>query len=201
MSCPLVVGPETLTSPTALDTSKAGPHSFNVTATDCAGNVSNTATVNYNVLPPADVAIYELETTDHPKHGTNFTYVAWALDLSLQNAYNVNFSIQFTLPVGVLAPGGAVTGIVADCALFGGCSAPPTTGKNCTVTSLNTLYTVTCNVGTLQTLWSLHGSVAAVTIPLATTAAGKQFTITATVNSSGDPNLKNNTTMDTITPK
>jgi hypothetical protein len=199
--CPLVVGPETLTSPTALDTSKAGPHSFNVTATDCAGNVSNTATVNYNVLPPADVAIYELETTDHPKHGTNFTYVAWALDLSLQNAYNVNFSIQFTLPVGVLAPGGAVTGIVADCALFGGCSAPPTTGKNCTVTSLNTLYTVTCNVGTLQTLWSLHGSVAAVTIPLATTAAGKQFTITATVNSSGDPNLKNNTTMDTITPK
>ena len=201
VSCPLVVGPETLTSPTALDTSKAGPHSFNVTATDCAGNVSNTATVNYNVLPPADVAIYELETTDHPKHGTNFTYVAWALDLSLQNAYNVNFSIQFTLPVGVLAPGGAVTGIVADCALFGGCSAPPTTGKNCTVTSLNTLYTVTCNVGTLQTLWSLHGSVAAVTIPLATTAAGKQFTITATVNSSGDPNLKNNTTMDTITPK
>jgi hypothetical protein len=205
VSCPLVVGPETLTSPRALDTSTVGPHSFNVTATDCAGNVSSQAAVNYNVLPGADVAIFELETTDHPKHGTTFTYISWAFDLSPQNAYNVNFSIQIPLPPGVLAPGGAVQGVVADCSVFGGCSAPPVTGKNCTTSSApsgaNTLYTVSCNVGTLRSIWSLHGTVAALKIPLATTATGKQFTITATVNSSGDPNLKNNKAMDTITVK
>jgi hypothetical protein len=204
VACPLTVGPETLTSTTALDTSTPGPHSFNVTATDCAGNVSNSATVNYHVLAGADVAIYELETTDSPKHGTTFTYVAWALDLSLQNAYNVNFSFQIPIPAGVVAPGGAVTAVVNDCSLSG-CSAPPVTGRNCTVTSApsgaNTLYTISCNVGTLQSLFTLHGAVAAVKIPIASTAAGKQFVVNAMVNSSGDPNLKNNSTKDTITVK
>jgi hypothetical protein len=206
VSCPLTVGPETLTSTTPLTTTKAGSFSFPVTAIDCAGNVSNPATIiNYTVLPPADVAIYELETTDHPKHGTNFTYIAWAFDLNKQNAYSVNFSIQVLLPSGTLAPGGTIKGIVADCGLLTGCSAPPVTGSNCTVASspsgANTLYTISCNVGTLQSVFTLRGTVAAVTIPIASTATGNQFGIVATVNSSGDPNLKNNTTTDTITVK
>jgi hypothetical protein len=206
VSCPLNVSPGALTSTTPLNTSTPGNFSFNVTATDCAGNMSNSVPVNYTVLPGADTAIFELETTDHPKHGTNFTYIAWAFDLSKQNAYNVNFSIQISLPPGVLAPGGAIKGIVADCGVFTGCSAPPVTGKICTVSSgpgvgTNTLYTISCNVGTLQSVSSLKGAVTAITIPIASTAATKQFTIVATVNSAGDPNLSNNTTMDTITVK
>jgi len=201
-SCPLAATPlPTTFSP--LNTSSQGPQQYTQTAMDCAGNVT-TSVVKYNVLPPADVAIYELETTDHPKHGTNFTYVAWALDLGLQNAYGVGFTFQIPVPTNVV--GGPVTGLVADCTLAG-CSAPPVTGRNCNVASsvsgLITTYTISCNVGTLASLWTGHGSVAAVMIPIANSGAivGDQFGITATVASSGDPNLKNNTTKDTITVK
>jgi hypothetical protein len=199
VSCPLVVGPETLTSPTALDTSKAGPHTFNVTATDCAGNVSNTAIVNYNVLPPAFVAIYEGESTDHPKHGTTFTYVAWVLDWSLQNAYDVSFTFQIPIPAGVVAAPG-ISATVADCAIGSGCSAPPVSGRSCNVAGTGGTYTITCNVGTLASLWTGHGAVAAVSIPIVNspTVIGTQFGIAATVSSAGNPNPKT-TIHDTIT--
>ncbi|MGB7846594.1 MAG: L-type lectin-domain containing protein [Candidatus Acidiferrum sp.] len=196
-SCPLA--PPAFTSTTALNTSTPGVHSYNVTATDCAGNTSQPLTVSYKVASPADVAIFEQRTSDYPLHGTNLTYIAWALDLSKTSAFGVTITFQIPAPAGIV--GGPITGTVADvsCTLFGCSAMPPSGGSACSVTSNNT---VTCYVGPLASLWTLHGAVAKITVPIASTAKpGSTFKIIATVTSDNDPNASNNITTDTITVK
>jgi hypothetical protein len=65
--------------------------------------------------------------------------------------------------------------------------------------TMTTTYTVSCSIGTLESLWDGKGVVASVTIPIASgAAAGTQFSVSATVLSSGNPN-KNNTISDIVT--
>ena len=80
-----------------IDTSSTGPHTFTVTATDVAGNVT-TNFVNYTVSgPSADVALFEQPGS--ATHGTTFNAVFWALDLSSNAASNVTINANTKSPV------------------------------------------------------------------------------------------------------
>ena len=189
------------TTSTAVSTATAGIQNLPaVSATDCAGNGSLSVTPTYTVTAAsADVALFEQETTDTPKHGTTLNYIVWALDLT-KGASASNVVINFTIPAGI-AGAGAVTGKVADvtCNFLTGCSSmPPSGGSACSVSPDNTK--VSCNVGTLASVFNLTGSMAKISIPIAA-PTGTKFNISATVTSANDPNPKNNTTTDCITVK
>lgn len=172
---------------------------FTVVATDLAGNTTS-STVYYSVIaptPPADVALFEQETSDTPKHGATLNYIVWAIDLT-KGASASNVIVNFSIPAGVA---GSVTGKVADvsCNLLTGCSAmPPSGGSTCSVSPDNTQ--VSCNIGTLASIYTLKGAVAKISIPIAA-PTGSKFNISATVTSANDPNAKNNTLVDSITVK
>jgi hypothetical protein len=192
-SCPTT--PTSLTSTTALNTSTAGLHSYTVTATDCAGNVSSPLTVQYTVAPSADVAIIAGVTANTSK---SITYSAAVLDLTQNSsAYNVVITFQITDPKASV--GGPITGVFADvsCSLLG-CSELPAGPIACSTSG----DTVTCNVGTLPTIFQLKGAVAQITIPVvAKPQSGATIGITATVSSDDDPNPKNNTASATVSVK
>jgi hypothetical protein len=183
--CPLTA---TVTSSTALSTSTPGAHTISVNATDCALNTSGGTTVSYTVASSADVAIIGGATSSTSK---SITYVAAVLDLAQNtSAYGVVITFQITDPKASV--GGPITGVFADvsCTLFG-CSGLPTGPMACSTSG----DTVTCNVGTLPTIFQLKGAVAQITIPVvAKPQSGATIGIIATVSSDDDPNSKNNTT-------
>jgi hypothetical protein len=183
--CPLTA---TVTSSTALSTSTPGAHTISVNATDCALNTSGGTTVSYTVASSADVAIIGGAASSTSK---SITYVAAVLDLTQNtSAYGVVITFQITDPKASV--GGPITGVFADvsCSLFG-CSGLPTGPMACSTSG----DTVTCNVGTLPTIFQLKGAVAQITIPVvAKPQSGATIGIIATVSSDDDPNSKNNTT-------
>jgi hypothetical protein len=195
--CPTApaVGAPTYTFSSTVDTSAGavGPHTFTVTATDCAGNISGSQTVSYSVAAPAaDTAIGEVDTSDYVRRGGKVTFLAYVVDLSSPTAYGVNYNATINFPAGTL--GGTITANVQNisCTIHG-CTFSTTP---CTTTS----STVSCNIGQLASL--LKGSVAIVnlTVPVSPTATlGSVFTINSTVTSDNDPNLKNNTNTELIT--
>jgi hypothetical protein len=192
-ACP--TAPPSQVSTTALNTSTPGAHSYTVTATDCAGNTSQPVTVNYTVASPADVAIIGGATSDTAK---SITYVAAVLDLTQgTSAYGTVITFQITDPKSSVS--GAITGVFADvsCSLLG-CSELPSGPVACSTSG----DTVTCNVGTLPSIFTLKGAVAQITIPVvAKPQSGATIGITATVSSDDDPNPKNNSTSTTVSVK
>ena len=86
-----------LSSP--VDTTKAGPQTFTVTAVDAAGNQTS-ASVNYQVVsaPTVDLSILKV-AVPKVKHNTQMTYVITAGNLSKQTASSV--AITDSLPAGV----------------------------------------------------------------------------------------------------
>jgi hypothetical protein len=154
--------------------------------------------------PAADVAVFA-ETSDHPTHGTTMNFTPWVLDLSKPSASNVVLTITIPAPAGVIS--GPITGKVADvsCSLAGCSAVPPSGGSSCSVVSIGnyTSNTITCNIGTLGSVFNLKGAAAKISIPISssTTVEGSKFAITATVTSANDPNSKNNTVVDNVTVK
>jgi hypothetical protein len=170
---------------------------------------SPAAPVNQSFLitappPSADVAVYA-ETSDHPTHGTTLNFSPWVLDLSKPSASNVVLTITIPAPAGVIS--GPITGKVADvsCSLTGCSAVPPSGGSSCSVVSNGnyTSNTITCNIGTLGSVFNFMGAGAKISIPISssTSVEGLKFTITATVTSANDPNPKNNTVVDNVTVK
>jgi hypothetical protein len=192
IGCPLSISS---TSTTPISTSTPGAHSYSVTATDCASNTSASTTVSYTVASPADVAIIGGATSDTAK---SITYVAAVLDLTQgTSAYGTVITFQITDPKSSV--GGPITGVFADvsCSLFG-CSELPSGPIACSTSG----DTVTCNVGTLPSIFTLKGAVAQITIPVvAKPQSNATIGITATVSSDDDPNPKNNTTSVTVSVK
>ena len=189
-------GAATSTSPVTLNTMTAGMHAVTVTATDNAGNTA-TRIFNYTVLADADVAIYEQHTSDSVKPGGTLTYLAWALDLSKTSAAEVTVTEQIQLPPAGVQLGNVTARVALVSCTTSGCSAmPPAGGANCNVSGT----TITCNIGTLPSIYGLKGALIKTSIPvLATSKVGTAFRITATVNSPNDPNPKNNNTSDFLT--
>ena len=183
----------------SVSTSAAGPHTLpSVSATDCAGNASASLTPTYTVTssPSVDVGVYGLVKTNTT---SSIGYRAWALDLNpTTSASNVVVTVQVNAAAGVI--GGAVTGNIAvvSCTLLPpGCSETPPTGTSCVSSSAPpyTSSTLTCNVGTLPSVFKLQGARAMITIPVAQNAKpNSPVSITSTVTSANDPNSKNNTT-------
>jgi hypothetical protein len=190
--CPLTAS---ATSTTPISTSTPGAHSYSVTATDCASNTSASTTVSYTVASPADVAIIGGATSDTAK---SITYVAAVLDLTQgTSAYGTVITFQITDPKSSV--GGPITGVFADvsCSLLG-CSELPSGPMACSTSG----DTVTCNVGTLPSIFQLKGAVAQITIPVvAKPQSNATIGITATVSSDDDPNPKNNSTSVTVSVK
>ena len=86
-----------LSSP--IDTSKAGPQTFKVTAVDAAGN-SSSASVNYQVVAAAPANLYILKVAPGlAKHGSQLTYGITVANLGKQSAGSV--VITDALPSGV----------------------------------------------------------------------------------------------------
>jgi Bacterial lectin len=181
-----------ITSGGLINTSVAGQQTFTVTATDVAGNVTTTS-INYTVTAPsADVALFEQPGA--AKRGTTFDAVFWALDLSTNTASNVAINATLTFPAGVL--GGNVSAIagIVSCTLAG-CN-NLTSGTSCTATNT----TVSCNIGSLPSVFKITGAAVKIMIPISSTATvGSKFTVTGTVTSANDPNPKNNTASQTFT--
>jgi hypothetical protein len=183
------------TSTTPISTSTPGAHSYSVNSTDCASNTSASTTISYTVASPADVAIIGGATSSTSK---SITYVAAVLDLTQgTSAYGTVITFQITDPKSSVS--GAITGVFADvsCSLLG-CSELPSGPVACSTSG----DTVTCNVGTLPSIFTLKGAVAQITIPVvAKPQANATIGITATVSSDDDPNPKNNSTSATVSVK
>ena len=186
-------GPATGANPVPLNTATAGAHTVTVKAVDNAGN-STSQVFNYTVLPDADVAIFEQHTSDKVKPGGTLTYLAWALDLSKTSAAEVTVTEQLQLPASGVNLGNVTASVaIVSCTLAGCTAMPPSGGAACTVTGT----TISCNIGTLPSLWGWKGALIKTSIPvLATSKVGTAFKLTATVNSPGDPNPGNNSTTD-----
>jgi hypothetical protein len=190
--CPLST---TINSPNPISTSTPGVQSYTVTAVDCALNTSASKTVSYTVASPADVAIIGGATSNTAK---SITYVAAALDLT-QGTSAYGTVITFQITDSKASVGGPITGVFADvsCSLLG-CSELPSGPIACSTSG----DTVTCNVGTLPSIFQLKGAVAQITIPVvAKPQANATIGITATVSSDDDPNPKNNSTSVTVSVK
>jgi hypothetical protein len=189
-------GAATSKSPVPLDTTAAGTHKVTVTAVDNAGNTT-TQVFYYTVLPDADVAIFEQHTSDKVKPGGALTYLAWALDLSKTNAAEVTVTEQLQLPAAGVQLGNVTASVaIVTCTLSGCSSMPPSGGSNCPVSGT----TITCNLGTLPSIWEFKGALIKTSIPvLNSSKVGTAFKIKATVNSPGDPIPGNNTTTDLLT--
>jgi hypothetical protein len=177
----------------AINTSTPGNHTVTVTAVDNAGNFSSQV-YNYQILPGADVAIFEQETSDRVKPGATLIYKTWQLDLSRTDAAEVTFNANIQLPATVQLGTLQAKVALVSCTLAG-CT-EPTTGANCSVAATS----VSCNIGTLPSIWKLTGAFVKIWVPvLSTSVPGSTFKITATVSSPNDSNPKNNTTSDLIT--
>ena len=182
-----------------IDTSAAaiGPHAFNVTATDCAGNISAPVPVSYSIVAPAaDLWLFELPfASDNIKKGTTGNFYAAVVNLSSPNANNVVITSQFTIPNGVTLSGPLTANFALVSCNFFGCSAPGS-GTACAVSGT----TITCNVGQLVSVGKGKGVVVKINIPVASTSvANTKFTSLTSVTSANDPNLKNNSYLENYT--
>lgn len=73
-SCPLTTA--ALTSTTPINTQNAGPQSYMVTATDCAGNVSAPFTVSYTVSQASQTITFTMNAPSTAVYNSNFTVAA-----------------------------------------------------------------------------------------------------------------------------
>jgi hypothetical protein len=180
-------------SPLDTTPSAFGPHSFTVFVTDCAGNIGQTK-VSYTIAaPPADVAIFEGRSSDYVASGGTLTYVVWALDFGLSPAYGV--TIKASAPPQYVQ--GNISGMAAivSCNLSGTCT-DVTVGAACTPGAPGT---ISCNIGTLPSLFTLKGVKVKFMVPIpANVTPGTSFKINASVSSDNDPNPNDNNTSDTI---
>jgi uncharacterized repeat protein (TIGR01451 family) len=162
-----------------IDTSKAGPQTFTVTAVDAAGNQS-TASVNYTVNgAPVNLGVLKLAPLT-AKQATNFIYSLTVGNLSLQTASSV--VITDVLPSGVSFVSASASQLVCT---NQGCSNP---AKCSTAAS-----TVTCTTPSL----SLISPVEVLITVKATAAVGAKINNKATV-SSANPE-QGNPTSNTVT--
>jgi hypothetical protein len=199
--CPLVVGPSTLTSTAAINTTAPGPHSYTVTATDCAGNVSAAATVSYVVAPSVDLQIKTLPFLTLSTGIPGFlpvTYGAAITDLGSSAATDVTVTTTFSnIPSGVVLGNASATISTVTC------SNSPCTLKGITISTSQCSVSwpkITCSVPTLGPLASKTGLWMEIIVPVARNSKAGKFTSTSTVMSAGtDPNPGNNTTMQTYT--
>jgi len=195
-----------------INTSAAGTFSFTATATDVAGNVPGTASVNYTVNAPGpDLQLCELPgspspcantRTDKVKPGATLIYFNWGANLSTAvPATNVTLTESF--PTSVV--GGTVKAIAGVVSFTKGAQCPLiTTGASCSVSAnANTgLTTVTCNIANLPASTSKTTTAAAVlmTLPVSSkVTSGTLFNINGSINVIGDPNLSNNSVVDAVT--
>jgi len=178
-----------------LDTTPSafGPHSFAVFVKDCAGNVGQTK-VSYTIgAPSADVAIFEGRGSDYVAPGGTLTYVVWALDFGLSPAYGV--TIKASAPPQYVQ--GNISGMaqIVSCNLSGTCT-DVTVGAACTPGAPGT---ISCNIGTLPSLFTLKGVKVKFMVPIpANVRPGTSFKINASVSSDNDPNPNDNNTSDTV---
>ncbi|MGA8150552.1 MAG: hypothetical protein WB952_06360 [Terriglobales bacterium] len=204
-ACPMApgLGSSNYSFASAVNTSASqiGPHVFNVTSTDCAGNVSSSAQVSYTVVAPsADVAIGAIppaagNVPGNIKRGTTGYDYPFALDLSASTAYNVVITSQFTVPANVLNGNLSATYWVGPCSLSG-CGTNPSSPVACSVSGL----TITCNVGQVASVLKLQGVVVKVSIPVSSTATvGTNFSAVSTVSSANDPKSSDNSVKQTFT--
>jgi len=204
-ACPVApgLGSSNYSFASAVNTSASqiGPHVFNVTSTDCAGNVSSSAQVSYTVVAPsADMAIGAIppaagNVLGNIKRGTTGNDYPFALDLSSSPAYNVVITSQFTVPANVLNGNLSASYWVGPCTPLG-CSTNPNSQMPCNVSGT----TITCNVGQVASILKLQGVVVKINIPVLSTATvGTNFTSVTTVSSANDPKSGNNSVKQTFT--
>jgi lectin family protein len=200
VSCPLNLGPATLTSPNKLDTSSAGLKQYTATATDCAGNTSSTI-ISYTVAPSDNLQIntIPLLTLSTGIPGLiPITFGAAITNLSTAPADDVTVTTTFsTLPSGVVL--GTPTATISTVS----CSNSPCTLKGITISTTQCSVswpTVTCGVPTLGAVSSKTGLWMEIIVPVAKNSKTGKFTSTSTVSSAGtDPVLSNNTVTQTYT--
>jgi len=204
-ACPVApnLGSSNYSFASAINTSASqiGPHAFNVTSTDCAGNVSSSAQVSYNVVAPsADMAIGAIppaagNVLGNIKRGTTGYDYPFAIDLSTSTAYNVVITSQFTVPANVLNGNLSASYWVGPCSPLG-CSTNEGSSMSCNVAGT----TITCNVGQVASILKLQGVVVKVSIPVLSTATvGTNFSSVNTVSSANDPKSSDNSVKQTFT--
>ncbi len=183
--CP--TSPAAVTSPTALTTSTAGTFSYQVTATDCAGNVSTPAlTVSYTVAPTVDL---QINTLPFPL-SSNVTLpgIPLALGVAVRNlsavaADDVTVTTTFTTPTpGVLlgTPSATISTVT--------CSNSPCTLKGITLKTIPCKVAwpmVTCSESSLGPLSANTGLWMEIIVPVSNKSKAGTFTSTSTVGSAG----------------
>ena len=186
-SCPAApaVGQSLVAFSAPIDTSAAqvGTHSFNVSATDCAGNSSSTLE-SYTVAYAQASVLFGQVPVLIPVPGTNLqNYLFGAVDTNPASnpvpVYGSTMTATLTIPSGALATGTA-TAIVADvtCTSFP-CTTVPVNGSSCSVTpsvvsASTTSITVNCSAGTIPDLAATKtGVVVRLQLPIAPKGLGK----------------------------
>jgi hypothetical protein len=194
-TCPTApaMGQSPFNPSTAINTSAAqvGTHSFNVSATDCAGNSSSTLE-SYTVAYAQASVLFGQVPSLIPVPGTNLqNYLFGAVDTNPASnpvpVYGSTMTATLTIPSGTLATGTA-TAIVADvtCTSFP-CTAVPASGSSCSVTpsavsSSTTSITVNCSAGTISDLYATKtGVVVRLQLPIAPKGLGKTITATGSM--------------------
>jgi hypothetical protein len=166
-------GPLTYGFSSPIDTSagQIGTHSFSVTSTDCAGNLSAQFKVSYTIAAPAVNLALLATPSENIKEGTTGVDYPILLDLSTATAYDVVVTTQFTIPSGVLSGNLTATYWIGPCTVSG-CPTNPISPVACNVSGT----TVICDVGTLLSVFKGQGVIVKINIPVSSTAAGQQFT-------------------------
>lgn len=198
-SCPAApaAGPGSYSPSSVIDTSagQIGPHTFSVTATDCAGNVSAPKSVSYSIVAAAaDMLIFDSPVSQSIKKGTSGAYFNGIVNLNSPTANNVMITSTFQIPNGVLNGSLSASFATVSCSIFG-CSAFPNGGTPCLVSG----NTITCNVGQVVSIGKGKGVVLKITIPVSANAvANTTFKAVTTVQSANDPKSSNNSSSETF---
>jgi len=196
-----------VTTCTVNTTTPGANQTFTASATDLAGNGPVNAIAHYTVNAGPDLQLCELPApcatsrADKVKPGSVLLYFNWGANLSTSTtATNVTITQSFPTSVVGSKPL-AIAGVIS----FKKGGTPPliATGASCSSSAdVNTqLTTVTCQIASLPASTNTTTTAAAVllTLPISSKAPLGAFNINASINGTGDPNLSNNSVVDTVT--